>query len=45
MWSGDRLSPWEIVKVVIVKMIRELGRRQIIQSKKLDVFNKGSENL
>lgn len=32
-------------RVVIVKMIRELGRRLDTQSEKLEVFNKEQENL
>ena len=32
-------------RVVIVKMIKELGRRLDTQSEKLEVFNKEQENL
>ena len=44
-WRGDRQSTWEIVKVVIVKMIKELRRRKDKQSEKLDVFKKELESI
>ena len=37
--------PKKEFRVVIVKMIKELGRRMDAQSKKLEVFNKELENI
>ena len=37
--------PEKEFRLVIVKMIKELGRRMDAQSKKLEVFNKELENI
>ena len=37
--------PKKDFRVVIIKMIKELGRRMDAQSKKLEVFNKELENI
>ena len=37
--------PEEEFKVMIIKMIKELGKRMDEQSEKLEVFNKEFENI